>query len=209
MQWAWVSHQPDSRDHKISMSSHKDVRIWMGVSTGAPPSTQYVLSNPSLMRAMASISHHWVHFSFKIVLSVFTFKLHCQARTYLQTMLLGVYLQTVLLGAYLQTASLVAYCFKLCLLVRSVQAMGQGMPCAPSVCALLEHAVQDVGQGMLPRTFKSCLLVHPVQAVDQGMLPWTPTELHTSMLVQFYIPSIFYPQEVTAFVLCQMWKGKG
>jgi hypothetical protein len=72
----------------------------------------------------------------------------------------------------------------------------------------LAHPVQAMGQSMLLLTFKSCLLVHPIQAVEQGMFPRTPTELHTSILVQFNIPFIFYPQEVIAFILCQMMKRK-
>jgi hypothetical protein len=115
-----MSHQPDSRDLKISMSSHKDGRICMGVSTGAPLSTQHFLCHPGLMRAMASRLHHQVYSSFKIVLSAHTFKLRLWVRAYFQTMLSGMYLQIAVLGAYLQTASLGTYCF--------VHAMGQGMP---------------------------------------------------------------------------------
>ncbi len=47
----------------------------MGISTGAPLSTQHFLCNSGLMRAMASTSHHWVCSSFKIVSSARTFKL--------------------------------------------------------------------------------------------------------------------------------------
>jgi hypothetical protein len=97
MQWACMSHQLDSRDLKISMPSHKDVRFWIGVSTGAPLSTQQFLCNPSLMRVMASRSYHQVHSSFKIMLWA-CFKLHSWACTYLQIMLLGINLQTVLSG---------------------------------------------------------------------------------------------------------------
>ncbi len=107
------------------MSSHKDVRIWMGVSTGAPLLTQHFLYNPGLMRAMASRLHHWV---FKIVLLVHTFKLCCSVCAYIQTVLAGTKLQTMLSGMYLQTASLGAYCIKSCLLVHYIQAVGQGMP---------------------------------------------------------------------------------
>ena len=67
MDLACMSHQPDNRDLKISMSSHKDVRIWMGLSTGAPLSTQHFLCNPGLMRTMASRLRHWALSSFKIV----------------------------------------------------------------------------------------------------------------------------------------------
>jgi hypothetical protein len=132
-----MSHQPDSRDLKISISSHKDVIICMEVSTGAPLSTQHFFCNPGLMWAMASRLRHQARSSFKIVSSVRTFKLHLWVLTYLQTVLSGMYLQIELLGAYFQTVFLGAYCFKLCLLVCSAQAVGQGMPL---------------------RTFKSCPL---------------------------------------------------
>ncbi len=128
MQWACMSHQLDSRDLKISMSSNKDIRILMGVSTGAPLSTQHFPCTPGLMRAMASKLRHQARSSFKILSYAHTFKLCCWACTYLQTVSLGTYLQTVLLGTYLQTVSLGAYCFKLCLLVRSLQALVQGIP---------------------------------------------------------------------------------
>jgi hypothetical protein len=64
--------------HKISMSSHKDVKIWMDVSTGAPLSTQHFLCNTHLMKVIASRSHHRTHSSVKIVLLVHTFKLCCR-----------------------------------------------------------------------------------------------------------------------------------
>jgi hypothetical protein len=128
MDLACMSHQPDNRDLKISMSSHKDVRIWMGVSTGAPLSTQHFFCNSGLMRAMASRSRHRACFFFKVVLSVHTFKLHHQAHTSLQAVLSGTDLQTPFLGAYHQTVSLGAYCFKSCLLMHSIQAVEQGIP---------------------------------------------------------------------------------
>jgi hypothetical protein len=122
-----MSHQQDNRDLKISKSSHKDVKIWTGVATGAPLPTQHFPCNPGLMRAMASRLHHQACSLFNIVSLTCSFKLCRGARTYLQTVLLGPYLHT-LSGAYLQTTYLGAYCFESCLLLRSLQAVGKDMP---------------------------------------------------------------------------------
>ncbi len=79
-------------------------------------------------------------------MSAHTFKLCCVAHTYIQTMLLGTYLHA-LLGAFVQTASLGAYCFKLCLLVHSLQAVRQGMPLCTFKLCLLGASCSSHGAG--------------------------------------------------------------
>jgi hypothetical protein len=95
---------------------------------------QCFLCNPGLMRAMASKSWHWAHYSFKITL----FGMYLQTillgeflqtmgvGSYLHTMLLDAYLKIMLLGMYSKIVSLGVYCFTLCLLAHPVQAVGAG-----------------------------------------------------------------------------------